>query len=433
MDGVMRRAVMAGVIGNALEWYDFALYGHFSVVIGRQFFPPEDATTATLAAFAVFSVSFFLRPVGAVIFSLIGDRLGRKRALSISILGMAIPTACIGILPSYGQLGLMATLLLILLRLLQGIAMGGEMGGAVTYVMEHVAPNRKGLVSAMIQASTCLGLLSGALVSVLVSMLMTESQFDEWGWRIPFILGLLAAWVGWRIRIHMPESDHFEEVRLSGQLLDNPVKQVMARYRPALAIGLMWLMPMTSCFYLGFVYFNSFMIGHLGYSSRHALMMTSLALTISGLVTLLCGWLSDRWCTMRSLALGSGLMVFFVQPLIAQLSGENGTEAMWASYLLFAALIGGYTSVVFTRVAELFPTEVRYSGVSLVLNIASPLFGSTVPLLAVWLVSKYGAGFGFQLLGSYVMLMAGAAALGVRAYYRYLHKPSELALDQSPV
>ncbi|MEY2701326.1 MAG: hypothetical protein RIQ52_2081 [Pseudomonadota bacterium] len=433
MDAMTRRAIMAGVIGNALEWYDFALYGHFSITIGRLFFPPEDATTATLAAFAVFSVSFFLRPVGAVIFSLIGDRLGRKRALSISILGMALPTAGIGLLPSYADLGLTATALLIFLRMLQGVAMGGEMGGAVTYVMEHVAPERRGLVSAFIQSSTCLGLLCGALVAVSVSMLMPETQFEAWGWRIPFLLGLVAAWAGWRIRSHMPESDHFEGIRLSGALLDNPIRQVLARNRLSLLIGLLWLMPMTSCFFLAFVYFNSYMIGGFGYSSQHALMMTSAALTASAAVTILVGWLADRWCTMQTLAVGSGLMVLLVQPLVSLLSGSDGAGMMWLSYMALSALIGCYTSVVFTRVAELFPTEVRYSGVSLVLNVASPVFGSTVPVLAVWLVSHYGTTFGFQLLGSYVMLLAGGAALGVRTYYRLRHRLPQLALDQSPV
>ncbi|MEY4195684.1 MAG: Proline/betaine transporter, partial [Pseudomonadota bacterium] len=179
MNKLTRQAIVAGILGNALEWYDFALYGHFSVFIGKTFFPSEQPDLALLAAFAVFSVSFCMRPIGALIFSAMGDRYGRKRALSLSMLGMAIPTAGIGLLPPYADIGVAATAILVILRLFQGLSLGGEMGGAVTYVMEHTPPERTGFASALIQASTCGGLLLGSLISGGLSLMLTDAAFND--------------------------------------------------------------------------------------------------------------------------------------------------------------------------------------------------------------------------------------------------------------
>ena len=150
MNALTRQAILAGIVGNALEWYDFALYGHFSVLIGRTFFPTGESGLGVLAAFAVFSVSFYMRPIGAALFSIMGDRYGRKKALSLSMLGMAIPTAGIGLLPAYSEIGFSATVLLVVMRLFQGLSLGGEMGGAVTYVMEHTPSHRSGFVTDLI-------------------------------------------------------------------------------------------------------------------------------------------------------------------------------------------------------------------------------------------------------------------------------------------
>ncbi|MGY6215705.1 MFS transporter [Methylolobus aquaticus] len=409
-----RKAIVAGIAGNAIEWYDFALYGHFSVIIGETFFPKEEPGLAMLAAFAVFSVSFFMRPLGALLFSAIGDRWGRKRALSLSMLGMALPTAAIGLLPSFGDIGVAATVLLVLLRLLQGISLGGEMGGAVTYVMEHTPGHRIGLASSLIQASTCLGLLSGTLISSAISAWLTPEQFLSWGWRIPFLLGLGAAWIGFRIRQKMPESALYEAAKAQNTLHRNPVAAVIARHKRRVLIGVAVVTPMTCCFFFAFVYFNSFMLANLQFPPSRALLVTSAGLIVSLATTLLGGWLADRWGYKRILAIGIVGLVVGVHPLFDAMSGHPEPRWVLPAFFAFTVLIGIYTSSAFAAVTGLFATGVRYSGVSLAVNIASPVFGSTAPLLAAWLVRDYGTNDGFAVFGYYLTALCAAAVLAIR-------------------
>ena len=399
-----RKAIFAGVLGNAIEWYDFALYGHFSVIIGQTFFPKEEPGVAMLAAFAVFSVSFFMRPLGAIIFSAIGDRWGRRKALSLSMLGMAIPTAGIGLLPPFADIGVMATVVLVILRLLQGLALGGEMGGAVTYVMEHAPERRIGFASSLIQASTCLGLLLGTVISSLISLWLTEAEFQSWGWRVPFLIGLVAVWVGFHIRRSMPESQLYELAKIEDRLIHDPVKTVLARHHGKIWIGVGILTPMTCCFFLAFVYFNSYMMASLHYAPGHALGITSGGLLVALSVTLLSGLLADRVGYKRIL-LGSIVMLLLgAHGIMGLLSGElAGEGGILPGFFGFAVLVGVYTSAAFAAVAGLFGTEVRYSGVSLAVNIASPLFGSTAPLLAAWLLKEHGASSAFAYLGFYLI------------------------------
>ncbi|HAZ42022.1 MAG TPA: hypothetical protein DCY52_07095, partial [Methylococcaceae bacterium] len=310
---------IAGIVGNILEWYDFALYGHFSVLISRHFFPEGDQILAT---FAVFSVSFFMRPLGAMIFSAIGDRHGRKRALSLSILGMAVPTAAIGLLPDYAQIGGWATAFLIFLRLLQGMALGGEMGGAVTFVMEHTPRAQIGRASAWIQASTCLGLLAGTVMASSLALLLDQQDFENWGWRIPFILGIGAAWLGFKIRRKMSESMVFEIARNENRLQKNPLGEIHGKYRGATLTAIGIVAPMTCGFFFCFVYFNSYLVTGLGLSSAKALMVTSIGLILSLIATLASGVIADRIGYKSVLMRTSQLLLLLSLPLVITLSGH---------------------------------------------------------------------------------------------------------------
>lgn len=413
MNALSRKAILAGIIGNTIEWYDFALYGHFSVIIGLTFFPKEAPGLATLAAFAVFSVSFFMRPLGAIIFSHIGDRYGRKNALSLSMLGMAIPTAGIGLLPGYQDIGISATVIMIGLRLFQGISLGGEMGGAVTYVMEHTSSKRIGLASSLIQASTCLGLLAGTLLSSLISLVLTDSQFQDWGWRLPFLLGLIAAWIGLKIRRNMPESLLYEAAKADNLLHKNPARIIFQCHFGKVFTGLAILVPMTFCFFFAFVFFNSFMMTNLAFPASKALMNTSAGILLSLITTVWSGWLADRIGYKRTLLVGA-LLLFASALLITRLlSGELNESLIFPGLLLFALLIGVYTSSAFAAVAGLFSTDIRYSGVSFAINIASPVFGSTAPLLGAWLIREYGVETGFHVIGYYLMGLCLLALIAI--------------------
>ena len=417
-----RQAVFAGVLGNTLEWYDFALYGHFSVIIGQTFFPKEDPQIAIVAAFAVFSVSFFMRPLGALFFSYLGDRFGRKRALALSMIGMAIPTAGIGVLPSYADWGVLSTIGLLVLRLLQGLSVGGEMGGAVTYVMEHTPRHRVGFASSLLQSSTCLGLLAGTIVSALLSYGLGPEDFQRYGWRIPFVLGLLAAWLGFRIRRRMPESELYESAKREARLVKNPVARAIKTQPKEILLGVVILIPMTATFFLAFVYFNSFMMTSLKLVAGESLMITSSGLVLSILCTLLGGWLSDRIGPRRLLMVGVLALFLGIGPILETFARSHSISLIIGAFLLLSILIGIYTSAVFGTVAGLFGTEIRFSGVSLTVNLASPVFGSTAPLLSAWLVESLGLPLGLEVLSVYFMLLCLLAMVAIRRI-QHAHYP----------
>ncbi|MEY4685384.1 MAG: hypothetical protein RLZ25_1843 [Pseudomonadota bacterium] len=403
--------LIAGIIGNILEWYDFALYGHFSVLISRHFFPEGDRILAT---FAVFSVSFFMRPLGAMIFSAMGDRHGRKRALSLSILGMAAPTAAIGFLPDYAQIGGWATAFLIFLRLLQGMALGGEMGGAVTFVMEHTPRAQIGRASAWIQASTCLGLLAGTVMASILALLLDQQDFDNWGWRIPFILGIGAAWLGFKIRRKMSESAVFEIARNENRLQKNPLGEIHGKYRRATLTAIGIVAPMTCGFFFCFVYFNSYLVTGLGLTSARALMVTSLGLILSLIATLASGIIADRVGYKSVLLRTSQLLLLFTLPLVIVLSGEWNIEITLMAYFILSLILGAYCSTAFASVTALFPTPIRYSGISMSVNLASPVFGSTAPLLVAAMVETYGGQNGFIAFGGYFTVLWLMALIAIR-------------------
>lgn len=394
--------LIAGILGNILEWYDFALYGHFSVLISRHFFPEGDQILAT---FAVFSVSFFMRPLGAMIFSAIGDRHGRKRALSLSILGMAAPTAAIGLLPDYAHIGGWATAFLILLRLLQGMALGGEMGGAVTFVMEHTPRSQIGRASAWIQASTCLGLLAGTVMASTLALLLDQQDFENWGWRIPFILGIAAAWLGFKIRRKMSESAVFEIARNENRLQKNPLGEIHGQYRGATLTAIGIVAPMTCGFFFCFVYFNSYLVTGLGLSSAKALMVTSVGLILSLIATLASGIIADRIGYKPVLSRTSRLLFLATLPLVIAFSGTWDIQVTLGAYFIFSLILGAYCSTAFASVTALFPTPIRYSGISMSVNLASPIFGSTAPLLVAALVETLGGHSGFIVFGAYFTVL----------------------------
>ena len=250
---------MAGAIGNALEWYDFALYGYFAPVFAAMFFPSERASVSLLSAFGVFAVGFLARPLGALLFGYIGDTVGRREALTWSVILMAVPTAIVGLLPTYAAIGMAAPLALTLCRFLQGLSVGGEFTGSVTFLVEHAAPSQRGYIGSWAGFSAQVGALLGSGAGALVTSNLTTEDLHQWGWRIPFVLGSLIAFVGWYLRTRIPESPAFEQLRQAGALTSAPVRDIFTRHRIAVAkvIGLVWLHGVG--FYLLFVYLTTYL------------------------------------------------------------------------------------------------------------------------------------------------------------------------------
>jgi MFS transporter, MHS family, proline/betaine transporter len=224
------KSIIAGCIGNVLEWYDFAIYGFFAPVIAGLFFPSEDKLASLISTFGVFAIGFLMRPVGSVIFGILGDKLGRKRALEISVVMMAIPTTFIGVLPTYSHIGIAAPMLLTLLRLFQGASVGGEFTGSISFVVEHAPKNRRGFYSSWTIFSLLGGILLGSAIASLITNILPKEAVDEWGWRIAFLLGIALGLFGLYLRIGLEDPPDFKRLKESGGLSETPIREAFRPY-----------------------------------------------------------------------------------------------------------------------------------------------------------------------------------------------------------
>jgi MFS transporter, MHS family, proline/betaine transporter len=384
-----RRTLMAGAIGNVLEWYDFALYGYFAPVFAAMFFPSEQASVSLLSAFGVFAIGFLARPLGALLFGYIGDTIGRRDALAWSVILMAIPTVIVGLLPTYETIGIAAPLALTLCRFLQGLSVGGEFTGSVTFLVEHAAPSQRGYIGSWAGFSAQVGALLGSGVGAFVASIMTDEALHQWGWRLPFLLGSLIAVVGWYLRTHIPESPAFEQARETRALSASPIREVFTHQRIAVAkvVGLVWLHGVG--FYLLFVYLTTYLSTVTTVPLATVLMMNTACMLLLAVLIPLMGRLSDTVGQKPLLLIGAGGLAITAYPSFIWLTSEH-LPRVWAAYVSLTVLMSCYLGPFFAIVVALFPTAQRYTGLSAGYNIAAALFGGTAPLMATLLIEWSG-------------------------------------------
>ena len=386
-DDVRRRALVAGCVGNLVEWYDFALYGAFATVLAATFFPGAGPVGGLLAAFAVFGVAFLARPAGALLFAHYGDRLGRRRALAATILLMALVTAGIGLLPGYDSIGWLAPALLVLLRAGQGAAVGGEYGGSAALVVEYAPAGRRGWYGGWQWATIALGLAAGIAAAALLSATLDGPALRAWGWRLAFLLALPLGLVGLYIRLRIEETPGFLAVQRLGAAARTPLGDTLRTARRSVVVGFGLVAAIVATFNIFFVFLPS----HLAATGRvplgRALAAALVGLLSAAAVAPPAGRLSDRVGRRPLLVAGVVALLVLTVPVTALLlRGEPGGLVL--GYLLIGLALG--TLVPSTFLAELFPTRLRYSGLSLTYGLASALVGGTAPALAALLVRRTG-------------------------------------------
>jgi MHS family proline/betaine transporter-like MFS transporter len=386
------RTLTAGAIGNALEWYDFGLFGFFAPVISSQFFPSNDPRAALVNTFGVFAAGFLMRPLGAVMFGHLGDRLGRKWALGLSVLFMAVPTALVGLLPTYHQIGLTAALLLLLVRLLQGLSVGGEYVGSMSYLAESAEPGRRGFDSSWCNVSGGVGGMVGSGLAAVLTRVLTPEQVADWGWRLPFLLSIPGGVASWRLRQSIAESPCFTEVRHAGKVARVPLRESLRSDRAAfLTIAGLSLLASIG-WYLPWVWLVTWLddINQPRMPQWEALASSTLAGAVLIVLTPLGGMLSDRLGRKPVILAGSVGYLVLSYPMFLWMSQGSFTAALGGQLLsaVLSALYGGASLAAFV---ELFPTRTRYSGLALSYNSAVAICGGTTPLLATWLVNVTGS------------------------------------------
>jgi MHS family proline/betaine transporter-like MFS transporter len=407
--------VVAGAIGNLLEWYDFGLFGFFAPVIARQLMPPTDRLASLLETFGVFAAGFLMRPLGGVVFGWVGDSLGRKRALELSVLLMAVATTLIGLLPSHAAIGLAAPLLLTVMRLLQGLSVGGEYVGSMSFLSEHAAPKQRAFFGSWSSFSVVLGSLLGSGTAALLTGLLSEAQLSAWGWRVPFLGGVLIGVVGLWLRLGIKESPSFLQIQKSGNLAANPLVEVLRKDLGPIAITLGLAGLLSIGFYVPFVWLPTWLsqINKPPLEEDRALVANTIALAALAVLTPLAALVSDR-LGRRPMILGTALgYALLSYPLFRLMAGGTFAGALLAG-LVFAACNSLFSGCMAATLVELFPTRTRYTGMAIAYNIGMALMGGTAPLAATGLIRLTGDVLApaYYLIGAAVL--TGVAGLFVK-------------------
>jgi MFS family permease len=410
----LRRIIFAASLGTLFEWYDFYLYGSLAVFFGGLFFPKGNDTAQLLASLATFGAGFGVRPLGALVFGHVGDLVGRKNTFLVTMATMGIATAMIGFLPTYAHVGILATILLVLLRLLQGLALGGEYGGAATYIAEHVPDNKRGYYTSYIQTTATLGFFLSMGVIGTTRLVLGEAGFKAYGWRLPFLLSFALLAVSLYVRLKMKESPLFTKLKTSGKTSPNPLKEsftnpvnvkyvLLALFGVTAGQGVVW--------YTGQFYALTFMQSVLKIPWISSYLMVSAALLITTPLFVFFGRLSDRVGRKRIMMGGCVLgaltyipiymgMKFFSNP--HGLPVASSADLNWPMMILLLSIQMVYVCMVYGPVAaflvEMFPTKIRYTSMSLPYHLGNGWFGGFLPLIATavtastWAKTSFGRG-----------------------------------------
>jgi MFS transporter, MHS family, proline/betaine transporter len=379
--GNTRRVIAAGAIGNVLEWYDFAVYGYFAAAIGRAFFPQEDKVAQVLAAFGIFAVGFLMRPVGGALIGYIGDRFGRRAALTFSVMAMAVPTFLVGVLPGYHTLGMAAPILLTLLRMIQGLSVGGEYTTSIVFMVEHARPEQRGVIGAMAGCGAVGGILAGSATGAVLAAAMPAETLEAWGWRIPFLIGLLVGLAGFALRrgIH-------EEV--SAKKLDHSPLLDTLRHHAPLLLRLAGLSVFNSVgFYLMFVYIVSWLQFADGVAPARALEINSVSMVVLLPLMIAMGWLSDR-VGRRPVMLGATAFAFVAAWPLFWLMHHPDPALVLLGQLGFVLSVGTFIGCQPAVMVEAVPWQVRCTAIALGYNVTLGVIGGLSPLVATWLVAR---------------------------------------------
>ncbi|GGA48244.1 MFS transporter [Kroppenstedtia guangzhouensis] len=410
---VAKRAVVATALGNAMEWFDFGIYSYLAVTIGKVFFPELTGSLQLIYAFATFAVAFLVRPLGGVIFGMLGDRWGRKRVLAITLILMAVSTLSIGLIPGYTSIGSTATLLLLLARLVQGFSTGGEYAGAMTFIAESTPDKRRGVMASGLEVGTLIGYIAGAGLVTLLTFLLGTKGMVEWGWRIPFWIAAPLGLIGLYFRNHLEETPAFEameEAREENQHIS--MKEIFVSYWKTLLIGMVVVFFYNVVNYMVLSYMPSHLSAVLGYGETKGLLLIVIVMVIMIPMVLLMGYFGDRVGAKRIVQGGLIGLIFLSLPSF-WLIGSGMVGYVFLGLMMLAVFSSTFQGTMPSLLPSLFYTEVRYGALAVTYNISASIFGGTTPLLVSWLINLTGN----RLVPAYYLIFAGVVGMIVVTYF----------------
>ncbi|MDM5286134.1 MFS transporter [Peribacillus frigoritolerans] len=385
----MRRILIASLVGSSIEWFDYFLYGTVSALVFNQlFFVNEDPTIGLLLSYASFALAFFIRPFGGVIFSHIGDRIGRKKTLVITLSLMGVATFGMGLLPTYQAVGIWAPILLITLRLVQGLGIGGEWGGALLLAVEYAPAEKRGLFGAIPQMGVTIGMLLGT-AALSIMTLLPENAFMTWGWRIPFIFSALLVFFGLWIRKGIDETPSFKKVKESGEVPKLPIVETLKNYWREVLIAVGAKVVETAPFYIFSTFVVSYATSNLGFSRTATLTAVMIATIITTILIPIMGNLSDKIGRKKLFIGGTIGMALFAFPYFWLLQQKSVLLLIVATVIGLGVIWAPITAVLGTMFSEIFDAKIRYTGITLGYQIGAALAGGTAPLVATALLDRF--------------------------------------------
>ncbi|MFJ5259464.1 glycine betaine/L-proline transporter ProP [Streptomyces sp. NPDC088387] len=410
---LVKRAVRAAALGNAMEWFDFGVYSYIAVTLGKVFFPSGNPTAQLLSTFGAFAAAFLVRPLGGMVFGPLGDRVGRQKVLAVTMIMMAAGTFAIGLIPSYATLGVGAPILLLAARLVQGFSTGGEYAGASTFIAEYAPDRRRGFLGSWLEFGTLAGYVAGAGLVTLMTALLSSDDLLSWGWRIPFLIAGPMGIVGLYLRMRLEETPAFaaEVEKAEADRPRVPLREmVTGQWRALLlCVGLVLVFNVTD--YMLLSYLPSYLTSELKYDETHGLLVVLGVMVLMMAVQPFAGMLSDRVGRRPVIAVGcAGFLLLSVPALLLIREGSLLAVALGTGAL--GLLLVCFTSAMPSALPALFPTRVRYGSLSIGFNVSVSLFGGTTPLVVTALIGATGN----MMMPAYYM-MAAAVIGGVAVWF----------------
>jgi MHS family proline/betaine transporter-like MFS transporter len=412
-DGDVRRvrAVAAASIGNALEWFDFIIYGFFAVLMAKLFFPAGDETVSLMFALAAFGVPFFMRPLGAIVMGNYADRYGRKAAFSLTILMMMAGTAIIATAPTYATAGLLAPFLIVLARLIQGFSAGGEFGSATAFLAEQ-DPTKRGFFASWQFASQGLTTVLATSIGVALTATLTTAQLESWGWRIPFIIGLLIGPVAWYIRRHVDETMEFKTMQPSA----SPLKEALSDGKKRLLVSLGVVALCTVSMYTVVLFMPTYATRQFGLTTSVGFLGGLLVGVIQLALIPVFGAVSDRFGRRPIMFASAAAMLVVFYPLFAWLAAAPTLQTLLIVQAIIGVLMAAYMGPLGALMAELFPARMRTTGLSISYAFGVAIFGGLAPLSNTWIISVTGN----KLAPAFYLILAAAVSLVALAFAKRL-------------